>query len=172
MCKTYADWCSITRCVEILFLHKKSQSKNSPRQIWFRRQLRSSFYFVLRSRLHFGYLCRIRDGVVMKKSVDRYTHRYSYVWQGVSVRVPSCFVDTWYWYIRRSEGGYIGVSRGSVLPFYPNVISAKYENSYVLRYIRIVGVIVVSAGDTFDTLDEVSARESQAWAVLTGKHDT
>lgn len=26
---------------------------------------------------------------------------------------------------------YIGVSRGSVLPFYRNVISAKYENSYV-----------------------------------------
>jgi hypothetical protein len=33
--------------------------------------------------------------------------------------------------LRRIEGGYIGVSRGSVLPFYPNVISAKYENSYV-----------------------------------------
>lgn len=30
-----------------------------------------------------------------------------------------------------AEGGYIDVSRGSVLPFYPNVISAKYENSYV-----------------------------------------
>lgn len=42
------------------------------------------------------------------------------------------------WYLRCAEGGYIGVSKGSVLPFYPNVISAKYENSYVLWYICII----------------------------------
>lgn len=41
---------------------------------------RSSFYFVLRSRLQFNHLCRIRDGAVMKESVlGRYTRRYLYV---------------------------------------------------------------------------------------------
>lgn len=48
---------------------------------------RSSFYFVLRSRLRSSYLCRIRDGTAMKKSMNRYilNWRYSYVWQYLSV---------------------------------------------------------------------------------------
>jgi len=113
----------------------RNRNQEIPWRVWFRRRPRTSFYFVLRFQLHFGYLCRIRDGVVMKKST----------WTGIPIdirmydRVYPCtqlLHRGMYWCMRCAEGGYIGVSRGSVLPFYPNVISAKYENSYVLWYIR------------------------------------
>lgn len=53
---------------------------------------RSSFYFVLRSRLHFSYLCRIRDGTVMKKSMDRYIRLGIRMYDSTCPCEPSCSV--------------------------------------------------------------------------------
>lgn len=88
------------------------------------------------------------------------------MYEGISVRVPSCFVEA-YVLVQRAD---ISASAGdSVLPFYPNVISAKYENSYVLRCTYMYRRRHRRQADTPDTSDEVSARESEAWAVSAGK---
>ncbi|XP_032664212.1 uncharacterized protein LOC116840941 isoform X2 [Odontomachus brunneus] len=105
----------------------------------------------------------------MKESVlGRYTRRYLYVRRGIypcaqllhraRVRVSA----------PGAEGGYIDVSRGSVLPFYPNVISAKYENSYVAAvytsHPRAERYALLASARR-------GVRDSRTWAATTGKYN-